>query len=198
MVNGKSITYTYVTLYTASRNLKLMYDKAFESGRKHEALSLRLAALNMIFYTLEAFLNHLIKSIKPDIWKNEREIFSRGDVDGRIYRGPIGKLEYIHDCCNLKYDQERQTIKNIKLIKKYRDMIAHGKTYSDNYSQEECENNSSVFYIAKHELLVDSYNDIGILINDLFGYAKNNYNEVDLGPDPSLSISYESTFDYIQ
>lgn len=132
-MSNSSSQYTYVTLWTAFRHLKRMYEQAWaDPDMKDEALALRLAALNMSFFSLEAFLNHLIQAIRPDVWSDERKCFSgRSSVDGEKYYGPLGKLQFVHVLCGIDYDEDADAIQTAAEIKKLRDMMAHGQTYEE-------------------------------------------------------------------
>jgi hypothetical protein len=192
-MSNNTTAYTYVTTWTAFRTIKHLYDQAWQdSQRKDEALALRLAALNMCFFSLEAFLNHLIQALNPKVWSQERQYFSgRKKIDGKKYYGPIGKLKYVHVLCNLTYDNTVDSIQTVTAIKEYRDTIAHGRTY--HYKAEKpLSQTANLFTIATHEILLLAFQHFDILRCDLFDEVKKCYPDIDIGAHPNLSISSES------
>ena len=197
-MGNRSVKYTYVTLWTAFLHLKLMYDEACaDQQTKDDALALRLAALNMAFYSLEAFLNHLIQAIKPEVWTNERMYFSgRKQIDGNKYYGPIGKLKFVHVLCGRKYDENSDSIKTVIEIKRLRDMMAHGRSYYDKPDDIKINDihiasgpTSELFSIATHELLLAVFRHFDSLRCSLFDETKQCFEDIDLGFHPSVSTA---------
>jgi len=197
-MNNIATQYTHMTLWRAFRYLVQMYDVAYPNGqRKDEALALRLAALSMGFFALEAFLNHLIQALSPDVWKNERQCFSgRQPIDGDTYRGPVDKLRYVHTLCCRNYDENDEVIQTVVRMKELRDMMAHGRSYYDDPDDIHATNlasiplpQSHVFTIATHDLLVSAVKHLDNLRTNLFEDAQRRTKEVDLGPHPNLGIS---------
>lgn len=193
-----SAEFTYVTLWTAFRHLTRMYHQAYpDTQRKDEALALRLAALNMGFFSFEAFLNHLIQAIRPEVWKDERGCFSgRRPVDGTKYYGPIGKLKFVHLLCGRTYDENADDVKTAVKIKGLRDVMAHGRSYydePDDIPASEMPNvppsTSKLFDIATHDLLIAALQHLDGLRCSLFDETKQRFQDVDLGSHPRLSIS---------
>ena len=96
---------------------------------KDERLALRLSSMLLLFMSFEAYLNHLGETIVPDIWKKERKNFNgRTEIDGETYPGPLGKYTYLQRRCGILDDSVASEIKIVEELKKFRDLLAHGKT----------------------------------------------------------------------
>ncbi len=85
-------------------------------------------AMTMAYFCYEAFLNHLLLQIAPDIWANEKEYFSKAP-----YKGTEGKLRKVCDIAQLPFPEKgSRRYQQIKLLKELRDFVAHGKTEKHN------------------------------------------------------------------
>jgi hypothetical protein len=175
-----------------------MYDIAHQDPQcKDDAFALRLCVLNMGFFAFEAFLNHIIQALAPDVWKNQRGCFGgRQPIDGVKYSGPIGKLEYVHLLRDQIYDENATDVQTVLKIKKLRDMMAHGRSYYDepddihlNELPTVPPHTSQLFDIGTHELLVATVQHFSGLRCRLFDAAKQRSDDFGLGPHPDLCIS---------
>lgn len=193
-----STQFTYVTLWTAFQHLHRMYDVAHQDPQcKDKAHALRLGALNMGFFALEAILNHIIQALAPDVWHNERKCFAgRQPIDGVKYYGPIGKLKYVNFLCDQTYDENATDVQTALKVKELRDMMAHGRSYYDDPEDIHLDEFPSVpppasqlFEIGTHELLDATVQHFSSLRCRLFDAAKQRSNNSDLGPHPDLCIS---------
>src|SRR5690554_3885417 len=117
-----SSNFTYVTLWIAFQRLHHMYDDVQQYQQfKDDALALRLSALNMGFFAFEAFLNHIIQTLAPEIWNNERNYFAgRKPIDDVLYHGPIGKLKYVHLLGKQIYDENTVDVQTVLEVKNLR------------------------------------------------------------------------------
>ena len=193
-----SSNFTYVTLWIAFQRLHHMYDGVQQDPQfKDDALALRLSALNMGFFAFEAFLNHIIQTLAPEIWNNERNYFAgRKPIDGVRYHGPIGKLKYVHLLGKQIYDENTVYVQTVLKVKNLRDMMVHGRSYHevpddiglDNFSSVH-PSVSKIFKIGTHELLVASVKHFYSLRCRLFDAVKQHHVNSDLGPPPALCIS---------
>ena len=193
-----SAKFAYVTLWTAFQHLHRMYDVAYQNKQcKDDALALRLGALNIGFFALEAFLNHIIQALAPDVWNNERNCFNgRQPIDGVKYFGPIGKLEYVHFLCKLTYDESTIDVQTVLKVKKLRDMMAHGRSYyelPDDICLDDLPSvpllTSQLFEIGTHELLGATVQIFCSMRCRLFDAAQQHHKNSDLGPHPDLCLS---------
>ncbi len=82
-----------------------------------------ITAMLMAYLTYEAYITFLGDRFAPEIWKDEREFFSKPP-----YSGIEGKLKKIGECCPIsginKGRRPYQTIKNLKIL---RDFLSHCK-----------------------------------------------------------------------
>lgn len=196
-MTNRSIEYTYVSLWTAFCNLKALYDDVRENFEaKDNALALRLAALAVLFFALEAFLNHIIQFVRPEVWEKEREFFSgKKPIDGVKYYGPIGKLQFVHALCNEASDENADAIQTFKNLKKLRDFMAHGRTIEDApasipiLAYPPALTIPQLFELATDELLDESSYCVYSLRLSLFDKIAQLFPETDLGPSPNSGIS---------
>lgn len=81
-------------------------------------------AMTMAYFCYEAFLNHVLHHIAPDIFANEKEFFSKPP-----YKGTEGKLKKVCEVAKIDFPNKGDTAyQQIQLLKKLRDFVAHGKT----------------------------------------------------------------------
>ena len=81
-------------------------------------------AMTMAYFCYEAFLNHLLHYIAPDVWANEKEYFSKPP-----YKGTEGKLKKVCEISGIDFPNKGDTqYQQIRLLKELRDFVAHGKT----------------------------------------------------------------------
>lgn len=126
---------TYIILWIAATTQRDLIGKVEDKDQK---LALRYSSLILSFFALEAYLNHLGQRIRPQIWQNERAYFSgRKAINGRKYRGVLGKLEYLAQECSCPFDGSERPMSTIKILKEFRDLVAHGKT-EDKTIDESC------------------------------------------------------------
>lgn len=117
---------------------------------KDERRALRFSSMLLLFFSFEAYLNHLGEKIAPEIWKNERKNFNgKSEINGEKYPGPIGKFTYLQLLCGISDDSVITEIEIVKELKKFRDLLAHGKT-------EEVE----IPYSCKHGAALEIYTPI--------------------------------------
>lgn len=82
-----------------------------------------LVAMTFAFHALEAYLNYVGELLSPDIWKNEREFFLK-----QPYRGFDGKIRKVFELAGLPEPaRTRRPYSSVWLLKRLRDLIAHGK-----------------------------------------------------------------------
>jgi len=82
-----------------------------------------LVAMMFCFHALEAYLNYVGEKLAPDLWKDEREYFSR-----QPYRGFDGKIRKVLELAGLSEPPRNQRpYSSVWTLKKLRDLLAHGK-----------------------------------------------------------------------
>ncbi len=93
--------------------------------RKKGQQYFHITAMLMAYLTYEAYINFLGDRFARDIWKNEREFFSKKN---NKYKGIEGKLKLLQERCPLtgikKGQRPYQTIKELKEL---RDFLSHCK-----------------------------------------------------------------------
>ena len=119
----ESVSNTYEYLWSACE--KSLQDAGNTSGSPWYYY---FTAMTMAYFCYEAFLNHLLLHIAPDIWNEEREYFSKSP-----YKGTEGKLRKVCDIARLPFpDKGSRQYQQIKLLQELRDFVAHGKTEKHN------------------------------------------------------------------
>jgi hypothetical protein len=101
------------------RVVKRQFDRPEES--KKGAMYDDLVAMVFASHTLEGYLNFIGDKILPEVWKDERETFSKSGVSG--------KLAAVLEACGLEpFEKGRRPYSTVQTLKKLRDCIAHPKT----------------------------------------------------------------------
>jgi len=88
-----------------------------------------LTAMTMAYFSYEAFLNHILLYAAPDIWKKEKEYFSKPP-----YKGEEGKLKKICEVANIPFPNKGvRPYQSVAYLKQLRDMSSHGRTEHHEY-----------------------------------------------------------------
>ncbi|WP_158743637.1 hypothetical protein [Acidisphaera sp. L21] len=101
----------------------LVVKRQLEHAEKHPKGALLDHLVSMVFcsHALEGYANFLGEKVAPEIWKDERELFAR--------TGLMGKLEALDQICGLPHLQRgRRPWSTIRELKRLRDGIAHPRT----------------------------------------------------------------------
>ncbi len=102
------------------RVVKRQFDRPEDS--KKGAMYDDLVAMVFASHTLEGYLNFIGDEILRELWKNEREEFSK--------IGITGKLATISKACGLEpFERGRRPYSTVEALKTLRDCIAHPKTH---------------------------------------------------------------------
>ena len=116
VISGESFTYE-ILWSCCQRQLKLA--KTEEDGKMYFLLT----SMSMAYFTYEAYLNHALHKVAPDIYQVERTYFVDPD-----YFGTPGKLKKLCELASLDFpDASKRPFQSIKLLQKLRDSVAHGK-----------------------------------------------------------------------
>ena len=115
----ETVSNTYEYLWKAC-------EKAMEDAQKKDRSPwyYYFTAMTMAYFCYEAFLNHLLHHIAPEIFTNEKEFFSKSP-----YKGAEGKLKKVCEIASIDFPRKGDvTYQQIRLLKTLRDFVAHGKT----------------------------------------------------------------------
>ena len=115
-VSGES--YTYEILWSCCQ-------RQLEAGKNEEINSkyFYLAAMTMAYFTYEAYLNHALNCVAPDIYENERTFFTTP-----AYYGTPGKLKKLCELVDIVFPETgERPYQSLKLLQQLRDYVAHGK-----------------------------------------------------------------------
>lgn len=154
MTTSKYISRTYRDLWMAVKIQKRM---GAATAINDERLALRLSTMLLLFLSFEAYLNHLGEKIAPEIWENERGNFNgKKEIDGEKYPGPIGKFTYLQLSCGIPDDSVVTEIVIVKELKKFRDLLAHGKTEESEITYSCKQGESLEIYTPKVWELINS------------------------------------------
>ena len=165
-----------------------------------ERRTLRLSSMLLLFMSFEAYLNHLGEIIAPEIWKNERINFNgRTEIGGEKYPGPIGKYTYLQRSCGISDDSVVTEIGIVKELKKFRDLLAHGKTEGGQISYS-CRNSDipeiytpKVWELINSDLLERSFLAIKCLLCATHCAALAAFPDSELEPSPFVSSFIQIT-----
>ena len=115
----ETVSNTYEYLWSAC-------EKAMEDAQQTEGSPwyYYFTAMTMAYFCYEAFLNHVLHHIAPEIFSNEKENFSKAP-----YKGTEGKLKKVCEVADVVFPNKGDTTyQQIHLLKTLRDFVAHGKT----------------------------------------------------------------------
>ncbi len=168
--------------------------------RKKGTKYFHITAMLMAYLTYEAYINFLGDRFAPDVWKNEREFFSK-----KPYKGIQGKLKKILERCPMpdlkKGQRPYQTIMGLK---KLRDFLSHCKP--DKYTKTIIHNpdNIDILIFGKYdkiEQLVSkekaeaAVKDVRELIEFLHEHAAQHTNDKWFGSEALGGIRGHSSHD---
>lgn len=104
---------------TAEKNLKL----ATSQPLNKDANFFALGAIFLFFAAFEGYLNWLGTRIAPEVWKDERQFFSRSP-----FKGTLGKYKYLAKILQLPTpDNSQGPFKTADSLLELRNMVAHPK-----------------------------------------------------------------------
>lgn len=116
VISGES--FTYEILWTCCRR-----QSALAKTEEHGKMYILLTSMSMAYFTYEAYLNHALHKVAPDIYQVERTYFVGPD-----YFGTPGKLKKLCELASMNFpDASNRPYQSIKLLQKLRDSVAHGK-----------------------------------------------------------------------
>lgn len=116
VVSGES--YTYEILWSCCQR-QIDLAERMTNGKMYYWLT----SMSMAYFTYEAYLNHALHKVAPDIYQQERTYF----LDPNYYGTP-GKLKKLTELASLEFpDVSRRPYQSIKILQKLRDSVAHGK-----------------------------------------------------------------------
>ncbi len=112
-------TYNHRILWgAAERNLRLA------TSSNEDGKFFALGAMFLFFAAFEGYLNWLGTRITPEVWKDERQFFSRVP-----FQGTLGKYQFLAKHLRLPTpDPSEGPFQTAKELLKLRDMVAHPKT----------------------------------------------------------------------
>lgn len=191
------VSRTYRDLWTA---VELHRDMVTASKDKDNRLALRFSTMLLLFFTFEAYLNHLGEMVSAEVWNDERNYFNgRKEILGKRYFGPIGKLEYLQSICNLSEDGLENDFTAIKELKGFRDLLAHGKTEQGELPIS-CTVNSlpepytpTVWQHINSDLMERSFDAVKSIMTLLHNAAIAAFPDSDLEPSPFVSSFIQVT-----
>ena len=167
---------------------------------KDERLALRFSTMLLLFFSFEAYLNHLGERIAPDIWVDERNNFNgRNEIAGRRYLGSIGKCEYLQSRCGVPEATVTNEMGAMMELKQFRDLLAHGKTEEGTTSYS-CPQDESlelhtpeVWQLVNSDLMERAFAANKSLMTTIHSAALVAYPESGLEPSPFLSSFIQIT-----
>jgi hypothetical protein len=116
-----TVIYPHEILWRSAQQTLELIDSN-ESAREDR---LSIQALLTGFLSFEGFINYLGLEMYPDIWKNERQFFSRGD-----YKGIEGKVAYLFEKLpDIELRKGEEPYQTFKRVKGLRDKLAHPKPF---------------------------------------------------------------------
>lgn len=119
LVSGESFTYE---LLWSCCTRQMAVARSGEQGSHY----FYLTAMTMAYFTFEAYVNHALRCVAPEIFENEKTHFSKGE-----YSGTPGKLKKLCELGGFDLpDTSRRPYQSIRLLQNLRDVVVHGKTHT--------------------------------------------------------------------
>lgn len=98
---------------------------AIANKDENGSLYFYLTAMSMGYFTYEAFLNHALHKVDPEVFSDERNYFS-----ATPYYGTSGKLKKLCELAGLEFPKvSERPYQSVKTLQKLRDSVAHGKPF---------------------------------------------------------------------
>lgn len=177
---------------TAQKNLSL------SRTPDNNALFYSLAAMLMMFFAFEGYLNWLGHLISPEIWDEEREFFNRPP-----YQGTLGKYLFLAKILVLPTpDQSKGPFKTVKELQILRDKAVHPRRESGTRNVKFTEGHFPPNYKSWLSEKVSSQKkdraekDIQALANELHQAAKVHYSNIITDSEPFTGILGSEITDY--
>lgn len=171
--------YTHEYLW---RIANLMLTEAKLSEKK--AFYFLLSALLMYYMAFEAFINFSGYILFPAVWENEKNYFKgKGDsIEAKISK----LLEKLKD---FDWQKGKRPYQNIKKLKKFRDVVAHGKVKAYQYEANSTDDGSHIRwehdwdkFISQKEVEIFMY-DIKAFCQSLLESMRNKSDHLHLNHD---------------
>lgn len=101
----------------ATKNLALGQHKGADASY------FNLTAMTMVYFAFEGYLNYLGELIAPEVWKEERQFFTR-----KPYEGTIGKYMFLMKItAQPAPSSSRRPFLTVRKLAELRDFVAHSR-----------------------------------------------------------------------
>ena len=154
-----------------------------------------LVVMVFAFHALEAYINYAGEILSPELWKTERDYFSKNP-----YKGFDGKIRKLFELCKINEPSRlERPYSSVWKLKSLRDSIAHAKLEKKTYvitsnTSEMISLHQEPFNGAvTHENALTAVEDVSALIHFIHGNAKKNSNDFWFQYDPLDEIYQHSS-----
>lgn len=178
---------TDIRLWHTSTYL-LQIGTSLEKGYFHPLL----AASVFAFFAFEAYLNEVGRQLFPEVWKRERQLFTKG-----TYRGTLGKFKYLARKSGYRYSEATRPFRTVEHLVAVRDHLAHGRpeTYDRKVSATRAEStgtNPKLMAWGQRSFADRAVTDVERLADGLMAAAKLKYGEAAVGFRSSAFVGVSS------
>jgi len=157
--------YTHEYLWRISN---LMISKA--KSNEKQANYFRFSALLMSYMAFEAFINFCGYVLLPSAWENEKEYFKDKRKQKKdIIEAKISKL--LEELTDFVWEKDKRPYQSIKELKKFRDMIAHGKVKAYEYETFSTKDASHIKWEAAWDKFV-TVKKVDMFLNDIKAFCQ--------------------------
>jgi hypothetical protein len=176
--------YTHRTMWDHAQTLRKL-----TGIETQNSASLNLAALILLYFALEAYLNYLLEAAFPDTWNQERTFFSKSP-----YNGALGKLRYLREQLGVVSDRGDRPNHTVKRLTRLRHSIVHPRVekqekhvvFSDPRRLKDLE--SKLLCEANEKFLATAFDDVEQLCDHLQAEALRQCKRGIYGPKAFVGI----------
>jgi hypothetical protein len=156
-----------------------------------------LVVMIFSFHTLEAYINYAGEVLNPELWKIERDYFSK-----KPYKGFDGKIRKLFELCKTNEPSRMERpYASIWKLKSLRDSIAHAKLEKKAYVISSHDSEMISLHLepfngaVTHENAMIAVEDVSELIHFIHENAKKNSSDFWFQCDPLEEIFQHSSCD---
>jgi hypothetical protein len=176
--------YTHRTMWDYAQTLREL-----TGIETQNSASLNLAALILLYFALEGYLNYLLEAAFPDTWNQERTFFSKSP-----YNGALGKLRYLREQLGIVSDKGDRPNHTVKRLTRLRHSIVHPRVekqekqvvFSDPRRLKDLE--SKLLCEANEKFLATAFDDVEQICDQLQAEALRQCKRGIYGPKAFVGI----------
>jgi hypothetical protein len=176
--------YTHRTIWNHAQTLREL-----TGIETQNPASLNLAALILLYFAFEGYMNYLLETAFPNIWNQERTFFSKSP-----YNGALGKLRYLREQLGIVSKKRDRPNHTVKRLTRLRHSIVHPRlekqekqvAFSDPRRLKDLE--SKLLCEANEKFLATAFEDVEQICDKLQAEALRQCKREIYGPKAFVGI----------